>query len=74
MTRKSRDTQALTDALSAAYSGVTLTAGAARRMAGEILGSRAGLSFSALWQWLVAAAVALAALMAPVAAASQAVL
>ena len=74
MTRRSTDPKALTRALAAAYAGVSLSPAAARRMRGEILAGRRGVSVVRVRQWLVGAAVTLAALLAPIAAASQAVL
>ena len=73
MTR-SRDPEALTRALEAGYAGVALSPDAARRMRTEILDSSGGAAVSRVRQWLVGAAVTLAALLAPIAAASQAVL
>ena len=74
MNRKRPDPQALTDALSAAYSDVVLSPDTARRMRSTVLDSRPVFVFSAARQYIVGAAVALAALLMPIAAASQAIL
>ena len=74
MTRKQRDPEALTKALDAGYAGVSLSPETARRMRAEILSRRREPSISRIRQWLVGAAVALAALLAPIAAVSQTVL